>query len=128
MEDRLQIHLSDDGSDPARLDLLTGYLRQELLQLDVEDVSAVPAGEAPPGARSLGVVEIGGLLVTLGSSVTALREVVSVLQSWWSRCRESRPSLRLTLDGDVLEISEASQGQVTDAFELFVHRHATAQQ
>ena len=33
---------------------LTGFLRQELLQLDVEDVTALPAGEPPLGAPRVG--------------------------------------------------------------------------
>jgi hypothetical protein len=36
----LRLHLSEDGADAERLDAMTGFLRHELLQLDVEDVTA----------------------------------------------------------------------------------------
>ncbi|MER7108933.1 hypothetical protein [Streptomyces sp. NPDC000229] len=127
MEKQLQIHLSEEGADPERVDRLTGYLRQELLQLDVDDVQAIPAGEIPPGARAIGVVEIGALLVTLGQSVTAIRQVASVLHGWWARFQEARPTMRLTMDGDVLELSEATPEQVAEALDTFIKRHSVVE-
>ncbi|MEV2212006.1 hypothetical protein AB0H86_11195 [Streptomyces sp. NPDC050997] len=126
MENELQILLSEEEAEPERVADLTGYLREELLQLDVDDVTAVPGEEVPPGARAVDVTQIGALLVALGSSATALSQVVTVLRGWLSRCHQARPSLRLTLNDDVLDISEASDEQVAKAFDLFVQRHATA--
>ncbi|MFJ8198617.1 hypothetical protein [Streptomyces sp. NPDC096152] len=125
MEKQLQILLSEEGAEAERVETLTGYLRAELLQTDVDDVTPLPGGEAPPGARAVDVTQIGALLVSLGGSVTALNQVVAVVRDWWGRCRDSRPSLRLTMDDDVLEISEATPEQVTEAFDLFVRRHST---
>ncbi|MFF8945154.1 hypothetical protein ACF1A5_23310 [Streptomyces sp. NPDC014864] len=124
MEKQLQILLSEEGAEAERVETLTGYLRAELLQTDVDDVAPLPGGEAPPGARAVDVTQIGALLVSLGGSVTALNQVVDVVRDWWGRCRDSRPSLRLTMDDDVLEISEATPEQVTEAFDLFVRRHS----
>jgi hypothetical protein len=121
VEKQLMILLSAEAERVAEL---TRYLRQELLDLDVDDVTSVPGEEVPPGARAVDVTQIGSLLVALGSSATALSQVVTVLRGWLGRCRDERPSLRLTLDEDVLEISEASDEQVTEAFDLFVQRHA----
>ncbi|MFH8798620.1 hypothetical protein ACH4F6_03305 [Streptomyces sp. NPDC017936] len=126
MENQLLILLSEEGAEAERVAQLTGYLREELLDLDVDDVRAVPGGQAPPGTRAVDVTQIGSLLVALGGSATALNQVVTVLRGWLGRCRDERPSLRLTLDDDVLEISEASDEQVTEAFDLFVSRHAPA--
>ncbi|REK86518.1 hypothetical protein DY245_32205 [Streptomyces inhibens] len=108
MESRLKILLSEEGAEAERVAKLTGYLRDELLHLDVDDVTAVPGTEVPPGARAVDVAQVGALLVTLGSSTTALRQVASAIREWWSRCRDSRPSVRLAMDDDVLEISEAT--------------------
>jgi hypothetical protein len=126
VENQLLILLTEEGAEAERVAELTGYLREELLDLDVDDVRAVPGGEVPPGARAVDVTQIGSLLVALGSSATALSQVVTVLRGWLGRCRDERPSLRLTLDDDVLEISEATDEQVTEAFDLFVRRHAAA--
>lgn len=119
------ILLSEEGAEPEHMARLTGYLREELLELDVEDVTAVPAGEVPPGARAVDVDRIGSLLVNLGPSVAALNQVMNVVRDWLGRRRADRPSPRLTLDDDVLEISKASNEQVAEAFDLFVRRHST---
>jgi hypothetical protein len=42
--EELRLHFSEDGADPERVAALTGYLREELRQLDVDDVRALPAG------------------------------------------------------------------------------------
>ncbi|MEV3991616.1 hypothetical protein AB0J57_22165 [Streptomyces sp. NPDC049837] len=127
MENQLQIHLFEEGTDPERIDRMTGHLRRELLELDVDNVETLPAEEIPPGARAFGPMEIGALLVTIGQSATAIRQVVGVLHGWWSRFQEARPSLRLTMDGDVLEVSEASPDQVADAFEAFIKKHSAVE-
>ncbi|MFF4151949.1 hypothetical protein ACFYZU_17220 [Streptomyces sp. NPDC001651] len=128
MERTVRILLSDEEADPDRVAELTGYLRQELLQLDVDRVTAVPGEPAPPGARAVDAAQLGALLVTLGTSVTALNQVVTVLRDWFGRVRrtrpDSRPALRLVMDDDVLEISDASDEQVTEALRVFVQRHA----
>jgi hypothetical protein len=41
MVSELRIQLSESGADAERLDTLTGFLRRELLQLDVADVTAL---------------------------------------------------------------------------------------
>jgi len=82
VDGELRLQLSEDGADAVRLAALTGYLRAELLQLDVEDVTAVQAGEPPPGARVVGVTAVGNLLVTLGQSAEGLRSVVSAIRNW----------------------------------------------
>ncbi|MCX4766832.1 hypothetical protein OG562_38885 [Streptomyces sp. NBC_01275] len=128
MEKTLRILLTEEGADAEDITELAGYLREELLQLDVDDVTSVPGAAPPPGARAVDVTTIGALLVSLGGSATALNQVLNAIRDWRDRCRGARPSppsLRLTLDDDVLEISEASTQQVSEAFDLFVSRHST---
>ncbi|MBR8638369.1 hypothetical protein KEF29_01275 [Streptomyces tuirus] len=120
------ILLSEEEADAERVAELTGYLREELLDIEVDDVTALPAEEAPPGARAVDVAQVGALLVALGSSATALNQVVTVVRSWLGRCRDTRPSLHLEMEGDVLEVSQATDEQVEEAFKTFVRRHSTA--
>jgi|ERR1019366_4583347 hypothetical protein len=120
----IRVQLSEEGADAERIDALTGYLRGELLQLDVEDVSALRAGAPPPGARGLDVAAIGGLLVTLGGSADGLRLVVNAISKWLRRGEGTR-RVRLELDGDALELSEASAADQERLIGLFVGRHAT---
>ena len=104
--------------------MLTGYLRGELLQLDVEDVTAIGGGEAPPGSRAFDVAAVGALLVSLGQSAEGLRSVVSAIRDWLQRGTKARRTVRLELDGDVLELSQASAADQERLIELFVSRHA----
>lgn len=127
MENKLHILLTEEDAEAERVAELTGYLREELLDLDVDDVTALPGGEVPPGARAVDVAQIGALLVTLGSSATALSRVMTVIRSWLGRRHhDTRLSLHLQMGDDVLEVSEATDDQVAEAFKIFVQRHSTA--
>ena len=123
----LSLRLAEDGADAERLDVLAGYLRLELLQLDVENVTALGAGEAPSGARAFDVVAVGGLLVTLGRSVGGLRAVVSAVRKWLGRGEGAPRTVRLEIAGDVLELSAATAADQLRLIELFVARHTTAE-
>jgi hypothetical protein len=126
MDGELRLHLSEEGADAERLAVLTGYLRAELLQLvDVEEVSALPGGEPPPGARVFGVASVGALLIALGQSVEGLRLVVSVIRDWLRRPEGTGRAVRLELDGDALELSQASAADQERLIELFIRRHTT---
>jgi hypothetical protein len=121
--EEIRLHFAEDGADPERVAALTGYLRDELRQLDVEEVSALPGGEPPPGSRAFDAVAVGGLLVTLGRSADGLRSVVGTIRKWLSRGDGVRRTVRLELGGDVLELSEASAVEQQRLIELFVRRH-----
>ncbi|WP_327434764.1 hypothetical protein [Streptomyces sp. NBC_01236] len=126
MENKLQILLTEEDAEAERVAELTGYLREELLDLDVDDVTALPGGEVPPGARAVDATQIGALLVTLGSSATALNQVMTVIRSWLRRRHDTHTSLHLQMGDDVLEVSGATDDQVAEALKIFVQRHSTA--
>lgn len=120
----LRLQISEDGADAERLAVLAGYLRGELLQLDVEDVTALPAGEAPPGARGVDMAAVGALLVAIGQSAEGLAAVVSAVRDWLQRGAGARRSVRLELGGDALELSQASKADQDRLIGLFVSRHS----
>ena len=126
MDRELRLHLSEEDADAERLAVLTGYLRAELLRLDVVDeVSALPGGEPPPGARVFGVAAVGALLVAVGQSFGGLQSVISVIRDWLNRGAGTGRTLRLELDGDTLELSQASEADQARLIELFIRKHAT---
>jgi hypothetical protein len=127
MGGELHLQLSEDGADAERLAVLTGYLRAELLQLDVEDVTALQVGEPPPGSRAFGMATVGALLIALGQSAEGLRSVVSAIRDWLRRGDGTRRTVRLELNGDALELSQASSADQQRLIELFVSRHSTAE-
>jgi hypothetical protein len=124
MDGQLRIQLSEDGADAARLDEVTGYLRQDLIQLDVDDVTTLPAGPPPPGARAVDAIAVGGLLVALGASADGLRSVVRAIQAWLGRGSGTRRTIRLELGGDALELSQASAADQERLIGLFISRHS----
>jgi hypothetical protein len=127
MDKDLRLQLSEEGADAERLAMLTGYLRSELLRLDVEDVKALPAGQPPPGSRAFDGVTVGGLLIALGQSAEGLRLVVSAIKGWLRRGDGKGRTVRLELGGDALELSQASTADQERLIEMFVSRHATGE-
>ena len=127
MDKDLRLQLSEEGADAERLAVLTGYLRSELLQLDVEDVRALRAGESPPGARGFDAATVGALLIALGQSAEGLQSVVSAVRDWLRRGDGPRRTVRLELGGDALELSQASAADQERLIELFVRRHTTGE-
>ncbi len=124
MESGLRIQVSEEGADAERLDAVTTYLRRDLVQLDVEGVTALPSGQPPAGARAIDAVAIGGLLVALGNSADGLRSVVDAVRDWLRRGDGVRRTVRLELGGDALELSEASAAEQERLIGLFISRHS----
>ncbi|AIG74666.1 Hypothetical protein AJAP_08835 [Amycolatopsis japonica] len=122
----VRVQLGEEGADAERVERLAGYLRGELIDRGVSDVKALPAGEAPPGARGFDVATAGGLLVTLGKSADGLRSVVTAVREWLSRGGRVRRTVRLEIDGDVLELSEATLTDQDKLVDLFVSRHSSS--
>ncbi|MGW6279862.1 hypothetical protein [Kribbella sp. NPDC055071] len=123
----LRIQLAESGADAERVDQLTGYLRQELLELDVDDVKALPAGDPPPGSRAFEAAVVGGLIVTFAEAAQGVRSVVSSIRAWLARgSGGAKRTIRLELDGDVLELSEVSATEQTRLIELFLTKHSGA--
>jgi hypothetical protein len=123
MDHEVLVQVDEAGADPERVDAVTRLLRAELVQLDVEDVSAVRGGPAPEGSRAFDVIAAGGLLVSLGSS-QMLRSLVSTVRGWLTRSPAGGRTVRIEVDGDVLELSDASREDQQRLVEMFLDRHA----
>lgn len=102
-------------SDVDELESLTFELREQLLELDVEDVDPVRQEDAPAGTKIAGTLTVGALAVTVG--IPALRKALDVLKAWI----ENRPvrSASVTIGDKTIEIQAASkkdQRSLIDAF------------
>jgi hypothetical protein len=126
MSRQLSLQIGEDGATDDRLDALTGYLREELLDLDVDDVRRPSGGEAPPGTRAVDLAAVGALIVTVGQATVSIKDVVAVVRGWLSRGDGVRRTVKIELDGDVLELSEVSKAEQDRLVALFVDRHAQA--
>ena len=123
MEPRVQLTLAEHGADDARLDQLSRHLRDELRQLDLADVQAGPSQPAPPGSRALDAHTVSTLTVALLGS-GGLTALLTAVRAWLDRGHESPRSIRVEVDGDVLELSGASTAERDRLVSMFLTRHA----
>jgi hypothetical protein len=115
---RVDIELEPDA-DSAELDAATVELRRELLELDLDQVER-PRGEPPPpGTRAGDATVLGTLVIT--AAPLAIGAVLRTLESWLVR-RPSR-SVKLEVDGDSIEISDASSEDQRRLIDSFLARH-----
>jgi len=117
---QLQVMPAGDTAGDEDLAEAAAALQDELAELDVEAVLPATAGPAPPGSKGIELLALGGLLVKLGRSTHALREVVDAIRQWVGR---TGASVRMAIDGDVLEIKGASSADVKQLIDVWVQRH-----
>ncbi|MEV0291869.1 MULTISPECIES: hypothetical protein [unclassified Kribbella] len=121
----VRVGVVEDGSDDARLEELALLLRQELLELDVRAVEPYREGEAPEGSRA-GLAAIAGVLsVTLQPGLQVLGSVVSVVRDWLRRSGSGR-TVKVTIDGDTIELSGASDAVQQQLVDAWIRKHAAA--
>ena len=98
----------------------TLQLRRELLDLDVEAVDLQPGGEAPPGSRAVELAALGALVVTFAQS-QLLGPVVAAVRSWLAGAPQR--SVKLELDGDLLELTGVSSKEQRRLTDEWLRRH-----
>ncbi|MBA2953403.1 hypothetical protein GON03_03690 [Nocardioides sp. MAH-18] len=119
------VAVTEDGADDVRLDDLGRLLRDELLQLpEATAVEALAAGEAPPGTRGALVAEAGALVVTAQPYAAAMLTIVGSVWRWLKRGDGAKRTIRLEVDGDVIELSGASTEVQEKLVEEWIARHA----
>jgi hypothetical protein len=107
----------DDAEEVAEATL---RLRRELLDLDVEAVELPSAGEPPPGTRAVELAALGALAVTFAKS-QLLGSVVATIRSWLAS--QPQRSIKLELDGDVLELTGLSSSEQRRLADEWLRRH-----
>lgn len=110
MNDTLLVHIADSQADSEELDELTHQLRRELLELDVDNVERLSAGDAPPGTRGLDVAALGALLVTCSTSASAITNLITTVRGWLRRAPAGR-TVELTIRDRTLKLSNVSDEQ-----------------
>jgi hypothetical protein len=110
-------------TDAEELGPLAGRLGAELLDLDVDSVRQPVREEAPGDAKGAGLLAAGELVVGLVASPEVLASLIDTVRSWLGRNRAR--SVRLTLDGDALEVSGVSSAEQDRLIDLWISRHGT---
>jgi hypothetical protein len=120
----LAIHLSvGPESDAQEVTEATMRLRRELLDLDVEAVELARAGEPPSGTRAVEVMALGALVVSVAKS-QVLVNVVAAVRAWLGGQQQQR-SIKLELDGDVLELTGVSSNEQRRLSDEWLRRHTS---
>jgi hypothetical protein len=120
----IQVRVMESGAEAHELEELASALREEILELDVDQVKRLSSGDAPPdGTRALDVASIGALLVTLSSSSELMSRVVSVLRAWADR-RGGR-SVEITVGSNSIRLIGASKAQQDRLIEQFIRASAS---
>jgi hypothetical protein len=112
----------EDG-DEAELDRAATNLRRQLLELEVESVERPSAGAAPPGSRAIELAALGAIVVGL-QQPGVLDGVANVVRSWVGR--DSGRSVKLSIGGDSIELSQISDEDQQRLLELWLERHKSS--
>lgn len=126
MQPSVDVQLSIEagpGADEEELARLVQALRTELLELEIESATPAASGDAPAGAKGVEALALGALVIRLARKPDTLRSVARAIGGWLSIHRGRR--VRIELDGDVLELSDASDEEQGRLVTAWIERHAT---
>lgn len=118
-----RIELIEPADDEER-DRQTRRVRRELSDAGIPSSLVDSTTPPPEGARGLGADEIGQLLATIPPSLIALRGLISCLRSWVSS--GSRRRVVLEMDGDRLEVTNATAPEQDKLIDAWIGRHKVA--
>jgi len=104
--------------DAGELAELTGWLRAELLDLDLEAVEQVSGKNVPSGAKGVAAVA-GWLAVQLGPE--ALRAVLAKVADWVTR---NDRVVEVSYGGDTLKLGRATREQQEKIIDGWLGRHS----
>ncbi|MGB6164591.1 MAG: hypothetical protein WBF75_18890 [Pseudonocardiaceae bacterium] len=108
-------------ADAAELAELAVDLREQLLELDIERADPATVGQPPPGARAGEMLLAGALTVMLAQSSKLLTALIETVQSWVSR--DGGRSVKLDIDGDVLEVTGITRKDQRELIQIWIDRH-----
>lgn len=90
----------------------------------MDRVEPATDGGAPEGAKGLELLTFGGLAIRAALGAPALKSVVDVTVAWLGR--QGARSVKLTLDGDMLELTGVSSDEQGRLVDQWIARHADA--
>jgi hypothetical protein len=105
------------GDDAGDLAELAGWLRGELLDLDVQGVDRLSGEAVPPGAKGVAAIA-GWLAVQLGPE--ALRVVLAKVADWVTR---NDRVVEISYGGDTLKLGRATREQQEKIIDGWLARH-----
>ena len=108
-------------ADAEELATVVGWLRDELLQLDVDAVERATTISTQAGTKGSTAETAGTLIITISNSAV-LVALVGLLRSWISRGRDR--SVKLKVGRDVLEVTGTSAKDQERLIQSWLDDHA----
>ena len=100
---KLTLRIEADSAEAENLDVLTGQLLAEVRAgMDVDVAELRSSAEAPTGAKSGGITELGTLAVQ--TLPAALPGLIGLLHSWMSRRRDLRIKVIMRVEDRSVEL------------------------
>jgi hypothetical protein len=113
----LQVYPAPDD-EAEDLTELAGWLRAELLELDVQDVDQLPGEAIPEGAKGVAAVA-GWLAVKLGPKT--LRAVLTKVADWVNR---NDRAVEVSYGDDTLKLGRATRQQQEKIIDDWLAQHS----
>jgi len=117
----VRIDIAVEEADAEAVESATARLREELRCLDVDSVEVPRGGQRPTGAKVGTELAVVGTLLLTAPDSALLSAVVEVIKSWIGRA--SGRTVRLEIDGDVLDVQGLSSSQQKLLIEQWIDRH-----
>ena len=114
----------DPELDPDASDRMVRRLGAELAELDVESVSRAVDGTAPDGSKGADAITLGALVVAFSASGGVFTALIGTLRDWLGR-QPARHRISVTIDGDTIELDQASAGQQQALIDTYIQRHSS---
>jgi hypothetical protein len=115
----LQVYPAPED-DAGELTELAGWLRTELLDLDVQGVDQLLSDAVPAGAKGVAAIA-GWLAVQLGPE--ALRTVLAKVADWVTR---NDRVVEVSYGADTLKLGRATREQQEKVIDVWLARHAAS--
>ncbi|MCC5032160.1 hypothetical protein DMH02_002505 [Streptomyces sp. WAC 00631] len=113
---------SDGAADAEESERLTTRLRAELRGLDIDTLQVLADGAPPEGAKAVDPVTAGAVVLALSAPGGILTSLVGLLQDWLGR-QSARHRVSVTIDGDTVELEQATPEERRQVIDAFVRRH-----
>jgi len=111
-------------TDDDEMERLGYSLRADLRDLDVDIVEPTATRAIPEDARAAEALLLGAAIVRLGRTSEAFSSLLRTLRSWLGNHADRR--VRIELDGDVLELTGASDAERERLVNVWIDRHGRA--
>jgi len=106
---------SETENDIEDLEKRTVHLRDELLELDIDDVMRVRAETAPAGTKAADAYSAYSLVISLSDSVV-IASIITLLQSWINRNKGVSATIQIgTNKIEVKDVSEAKLIKIVES-------------